>query len=90
MSAITVLNCAVDIQNARSPVVCSQGMSGTMAMTEKGRASIRACTLGDTQQSLEFTNDEHSLTFWVALRQHWPAVAWGLFMNLVREDWGHS
>jgi hypothetical protein len=64
-----------------------------MAMTDKSTAlvqSIRASALDDSQRSLEFTNDEHSLTFWVALRQHWPAVTWGLFMNLVREGTGTS
>jgi hypothetical protein len=61
-----------------------------MAMTEKATAlvqSIRSSALDNSQQSLDFTNDEHSQTFWVALRRHWPAVTWGLFMNLVRENW---
>ncbi|GFF55009.1 alpha-glucosides permease MPH3 [Aspergillus udagawae] len=61
-----------------------------MAMTEKATAlvqSIGASALDDSQRSLDFTSDEHSQTFWVALRRHWPAVTWGLFMNLVRENW---
>jgi hypothetical protein len=33
--------------------------------------------------SYEFTKDEHTLTFWDAARRHWPALAWGMFMNLV-------
>jgi hypothetical protein len=33
--------------------------------------------------SYEFTKDEHTLTFWAAARRHWPALAWGMFMNLV-------
>ncbi|KAF7183372.1 hypothetical protein CNMCM7691_003571 [Aspergillus felis] len=45
---------------------------------------ICAPAFDDSQRSLEFTNHEHSQTFWVALRRHWPAVTWGLFMNLDR------
>ncbi|KAL4736179.1 general substrate transporter [Aspergillus similis] len=32
--------------------------------------------------SYEFTKDEHTLTFWAAAGRHWPALAWGMFMNL--------
>ncbi|KAF7137002.1 hypothetical protein CNMCM5793_006753 [Aspergillus hiratsukae] len=56
-----------------------------MATTEKHTASVQsisASALNDSQRSLEFSKDEHSLTFWVALRGHWPAVIWGSFINL--------
>ncbi|RDW86939.1 uncharacterized protein DSM5745_03581 [Aspergillus mulundensis] len=36
----------------------------------------------DAELSSEFTKDEHALTFWAAARRHWPALAWGTFMNL--------
>ncbi|KAL4912629.1 hypothetical protein BDW62DRAFT_194093 [Aspergillus aurantiobrunneus] len=38
--------------------------------------------LQDAELSYEFTKDEHTLGFWDAARRHWPALAWGLFMNL--------
>ncbi|KAL4976208.1 general substrate transporter [Aspergillus desertorum] len=36
----------------------------------------------EAELSYEFTKDEHTLTFWAAARRHWPALAWGTFMNL--------
>ncbi|KAL6230992.1 hypothetical protein BDW75DRAFT_244323 [Aspergillus navahoensis] len=36
----------------------------------------------EAELSYEFTKDEHRLTFWAAARRHWPALAWGMFMNL--------
>ncbi|KAL5049177.1 hypothetical protein BDW71DRAFT_176296 [Aspergillus fruticulosus] len=36
----------------------------------------------EAELSYEFTKDEHTLTFWAAARRHWPALAWGMFMNL--------
>ncbi|KAI9368654.1 general substrate transporter [Aspergillus egyptiacus] len=36
----------------------------------------------EAELSYEFTKDEHHLRFWEAARLHWPALAWGLFMNL--------
>ncbi|KAL3481402.1 general substrate transporter [Aspergillus californicus] len=38
--------------------------------------------LHDAELSCEFTKHEHTLTFWDAARRHWPAIAWGMFMNL--------
>ncbi|KAJ0421155.1 general substrate transporter, partial [Aspergillus carlsbadensis] len=38
--------------------------------------------LQDAELSYEFTKDEHTLRFWEAARRHWPALAWGMFMNL--------
>lgn len=38
--------------------------------------------LREAELSYEFSKDEHSLRFWDAARRHWPAIAWGLFMNL--------
>lgn len=40
--------------------------------------------LREAELSFEFTKDEHALTFFAAARRHWPALAWGMFMNLVR------
>ncbi|KAL4950220.1 general substrate transporter [Aspergillus filifer] len=36
----------------------------------------------EAELSYEFTKDEHTLTFWAAVRRHWPALGWGMFMNL--------
>ncbi|KAL4804122.1 general substrate transporter, partial [Aspergillus unguis] len=38
--------------------------------------------LAEAELSSEFSKDEHSLRFGEAVRRHWPAVAWGMFMNL--------
>ncbi|KAL4945754.1 hypothetical protein BDV06DRAFT_184094 [Aspergillus oleicola] len=38
--------------------------------------------LQEAELSYEFTKDEHTLTFWAAARRHWPALSWGMFMNL--------
>ncbi|KAL4932484.1 putative MFS alpha-glucoside transporter [Aspergillus undulatus] len=38
--------------------------------------------LQEAELSFEFTKDEHTLSFWAAARRHWPALAWGMFMNL--------
>ncbi|KAL4966616.1 putative MFS alpha-glucoside transporter [Aspergillus stella-maris] len=38
--------------------------------------------IAEAELSYEFTKDEHSLTFWAAVRRHWPALGWGMFMNL--------
>ncbi|KAL4778876.1 general substrate transporter [Aspergillus varians] len=38
--------------------------------------------LREAELSYEFTKDEHSLGFYEAARRHWPALAWGMFMNL--------
>ncbi|RAH50170.1 putative MFS alpha-glucoside transporter [Aspergillus brunneoviolaceus CBS 621.78] len=44
--------------------------------------AIPTASLQDAESSQEFLAAEHALTFWPALRQHWPTVAWALFMNL--------
>ncbi|RAH77139.1 MFS alpha-glucoside transporter [Aspergillus japonicus CBS 114.51] len=46
--------------------------------------AIPTASLQEAETSQEFLAAEHALTFWPALRQHWPTVAWALFMNLVR------
>ncbi|KAL4877825.1 general substrate transporter [Aspergillus karnatakaensis] len=38
--------------------------------------------LHEAELSYEFSKDEHSLRFLDAARRHWPALAWGMFMNL--------
>lgn len=48
--------------------------------------AIPTASLQDAESSQEFLAAEHALTFWPALRQHWPTVAWALFMNLVRRS----
>jgi hypothetical protein len=36
----------------------------------------------EAQKSLQFTEIEHAMGFWQAAKLHWPAIAWGLFINL--------
>ncbi|KAL4865922.1 hypothetical protein BDV12DRAFT_187832 [Aspergillus spectabilis] len=57
-----------------------------MARSEKETHLVQVLP-GDTdlreaELSYEFSKDEHSLAFWEAARRHWPALAWGMFMNL--------
>ncbi|KAE8353438.1 general substrate transporter [Aspergillus coremiiformis] len=44
--------------------------------------SIPVSAIEDAALSRRFAKEEHSQGFWTALRLHWPAVGWGLFMNL--------
>ena len=46
--------------------------------------SVPASAIEDAELSFQFSKDEHNQGFWTAMRLHWPAVGWGLFMNLVR------
>lgn len=53
---------------------------------EKCTTLVQSLPVSSTEEaelSFQFSKEEHSQGFWVALRRHWPAVAWGLFMNLV-------
>ncbi|KAJ5815144.1 sugar transporter [Penicillium riverlandense] len=36
----------------------------------------------EAEKSAQFTEYEHSLGFWEAVKLHWPAVAWAVFINL--------
>ncbi|KAH9996747.1 putative MFS alpha-glucoside transporter [Xylariaceae sp. FL0662B] len=36
----------------------------------------------ESEKSLQYTEVEHSLTFWQAIKLHYPAVLWVLFINL--------
>lgn len=36
----------------------------------------------ELEKSMQYTETEHALTFWKALKLHYPAVLWGLFINL--------
>ncbi|KAA8652374.1 hypothetical protein EYZ11_007080 [Aspergillus tanneri] len=36
----------------------------------------------EAKLSFQFSKEEHSQRFWDAMRCHWPAITWGLFMNL--------
>lgn len=36
----------------------------------------------EVSKSRRFTEYEHELSFWHAVRLYWPAVAWTLFINL--------
>ena len=46
-------------------------------------ASVDDNTLHDeATKSLQYTEVEHSLTFWAAIGAHYPAVLWALFINL--------
>ncbi|KAJ4292374.1 hypothetical protein N0V90_009036 [Kalmusia sp. IMI 367209] len=46
--------------------------------------SVRAgsATAEEAEKSLQFTEIEHALGFWQAAKLHWPAIFWGLFINL--------
>jgi hypothetical protein len=37
----------------------------------------------EAELSFQFTKEEHALSWWDAMRMHYPAIGWGLFMNLV-------
>lgn len=39
----------------------------------------------DAELSFEFSKQEHTLGWWDAMRMYYPAVGWGIFMNLVSE-----
>lgn len=39
----------------------------------------------DARLSFEFSKQEHALGWWDAMRLHYPAIGWGIFMNLVSE-----
>ncbi|KAJ5902963.1 hypothetical protein N7504_005346 [Penicillium tannophilum] len=36
----------------------------------------------EAELSFRFTKEEHALSWWEAMRMHYPAIGWGLFMNL--------
>src|SRR5262245_22820578 len=36
----------------------------------------------EAEKSLQFTEIEHGMGFWQAAKLHWPAICWGLFINL--------
>ncbi|KAJ5762961.1 hypothetical protein N7533_001642 [Penicillium manginii] len=36
----------------------------------------------DAELSFEFSKQEHALGWWDAMRLHYPAIGWGIFMNL--------
>lgn len=48
--------------------------------------SIRygSSTTEEAEKSLQFTEIEHALGFWQATKLYWPAISWGLFINLAR------
>ncbi|KAL4897114.1 general substrate transporter [Aspergillus ambiguus] len=56
-----------------------------MAPSEKSATVVHSFASSDAEEaerSFRFTKDEHHLRFWEAMRRYWPAVGWGLFMNL--------
>ncbi|KAF2245889.1 sugar transporter [Trematosphaeria pertusa] len=36
----------------------------------------------EAEKSLQFTEVEHAMGFWQAAKLYWPAICWGLFINL--------
>ncbi|KAJ5297856.1 hypothetical protein N7508_008105 [Penicillium antarcticum] len=36
----------------------------------------------EAELSFQFTKEEHALSWWDAMGMHYPAIGWGLFMNL--------
>jgi hypothetical protein len=53
---------------------------------EKGTTVVQSLPVEATEEaelSFQFTKQEHALTWWDAMRLHYPAIGWGLFMNMV-------
>lgn len=40
----------------------------------------------EAELSFQFTKYEHALGWWDAMRLHYPAIGWGLFMNIVSQE----
>ncbi|KAJ5244286.1 hypothetical protein N7489_004382 [Penicillium chrysogenum] len=52
---------------------------------EKGTTVVQSLPVEATEEaelSFQFTKQEHALTWWDAMRLHYPAIGWGLFMNM--------
>ena len=47
--------------------------------------AIPAEATEEAELSFQFTKQEHALGWWDAMRLHYPAIGWGLFMNIVSE-----
>lgn len=47
--------------------------------------AIPAEATEQAELSFQFTKQEHALSWWDAMRLHYPAIGWGLFMNIVSE-----
>ena len=43
---------------------------------------VGSATTEEAEKSLQYTEIEHALGFWQAAKLHWPAICWGLFINL--------
>ncbi|KAL1862789.1 hypothetical protein VTK73DRAFT_6648 [Phialemonium thermophilum] len=55
----------------------------TMAEAKSVSESVGVDSLREeATKSLQYTEVEHALTFWAAIRKHYPAVLWSLFINL--------
>jgi hypothetical protein len=55
---------------------------------EKGTALVQSLPAEVTEEaelSFQFTKQEHALGWWDAMRLHYPAIGWGLFMNTVSQ-----
>ncbi|KAJ5183092.1 hypothetical protein N7492_000708 [Penicillium capsulatum] len=44
--------------------------------------SLPAESTEEAERSFQFTKEEHALGWWDAMRLYYPAIGWGLFMNL--------
>lgn len=60
---------------------------GSLADIKSAKASVEGDYGGaglpdEATKSLQYTEVEHSLTFWAAIKVHYPAVLWALFINL--------
>lgn len=58
-------------------------------VSEKGATvvqSLPADSAEEAELSFQFTKEEHALGWWDAMRMYYPAIGWGLFMNLVSEE----
>ncbi|KAF3394167.1 Alpha-glucosides permease MPH3 [Penicillium rolfsii] len=57
----------------------------TPHLPEKSTTVVQTISSSESEEaerSFEFTKHEHGQHFWEAMRLYWPAIGWGLFMNL--------
>lgn len=56
-------------------------------MVSEKQGTVVQCVSADASEeaelSFEFTKQEHALGWWKAIRLYYPAIGWGIFMNLV-------
>lgn len=58
----------------------ADGKQNTIVNNDMDAISVQLSP--EAEKSFQYTELEHSLTFWQALKLHYPAVLWGLFINI--------